>query len=183
MSHRLKYLFTDDARITADKYSDIVNYISAHKSSTYDLMPMDVHVSPSSVQAGSQLSSMDYLVHNDSTSGWSGTVNVKVFLERTVRRPKATVSSFSGTASHGNSAPSVPWRVNVTLPPTIPVDAAARTYTIGVGIENSDAIFSNNYSWNQEIATVIVSAPPPESSTRSLQSTRQPVVGKRHDFV
>lgn len=147
---------TNDVRINSTKFGDFGSWISADYPSAYDLIPLDVNVSPTTVGAGQALSSMDFLVFNHSTSSWSGTVNFSVYLSND------DVISSSDTLLRSDSfsysfSPKGTVRVNVTTPPTIPSGTTAQNYYIGIILNVSDYDTGNNYTDSQDASQVTVS--------------------------
>ncbi len=67
-------------RVTSSKFADIVNWIGNRTPFIFDLVALNLRINPTSIDAGSQLSSLDYLVHNYGSMTWSGTVDVQVYL-------------------------------------------------------------------------------------------------------
>jgi hypothetical protein len=131
---------------SADNSSLLTNtnhIIAANMPATFDLGPLNVRISPSMVTAGNQLSSMDYLVQNYSTTSWSGTVNVKVYI---FEHGKSVTSgaliqthSFVGDFTAKSSQ-----RVTVQSPVIIPPSIPGGSYKIGVFLDISDSNTSNN---------------------------------------
>ena len=110
---------------------------------TCDLRPLDVRISPSMITAGNQLSSMDYLVQNYSTTSWSGTVNVKVYIFEQGK----SVTSGTLIQNHsfvGNFTAKSSQRVTVQGPVIIPPKIPKGDYKIGVFLDILDSDTSNN---------------------------------------
>jgi hypothetical protein len=117
--------------------------IAANLPPTFDLTPLNVRISPTTITAGNELSSMDYWVQNSSTASWRGTVNVKVYI---FEHGKSVTSgtliqnhSFEGDFT-ANSSQRVTVQSPVIIPPTIP----RGSYKIGVFLDISDSNTANN---------------------------------------
>ena len=111
--------FADNSSI----FTNTNNIIAGNIPATFDLGPLNVRISPSMITAGNQLSSMDYLVQNYSTTSWSGTVNVKVYI---FEQGKSVTSgtliqnhSFVGNFT-AKSSQRVTVQSPVIIPPNIP---------------------------------------------------------------
>ena len=119
------------------------NFIAGNIHVTCDLRPLDVRISPSMITAGNQLSSMDYLVQNYSSTSWSGTVNVKVYIFEVGK----SVTSGTLIQNHsflGNFTAKSSQRVTVQRPVIIPLNIPSRDYKIGVVLDILDSDTSNN---------------------------------------
>lgn len=119
------------------------NIIAGDIPATFDLGPLDVKISPSMITAGNQLSSMDYLVQNYSTTPWSGTVNVKVYIFEQGK----SVTSGTLIQNHsfvGNFTAKSSQRVTVQSPVIIPPNIPEGSYKIGVLLDILDSNTSNN---------------------------------------
>jgi len=171
---------TNFTRITSDKFFNIQNdYIGNDTPSTFDLIPLDVEVSLASIDPGSQLPGMSYVVHNYSSAAWSGAVNVDVYLS-----PDDSISTADRLIQRHSLSPSLgPMSsvlVDVAMPPTIPVDVALGEYWIGVILNVPDHDTGNNASSGQDAASLSVTgsnAPrvdslnPPDDGTNVLADT------------
>jgi V8-like Glu-specific endopeptidase len=67
-------------RITTGKLADITYWIQGHTPQQPDLVPLDVRVTPTSIEAGRQISSTSFLIHNYSSNEWNGTLTSDVYL-------------------------------------------------------------------------------------------------------
>jgi hypothetical protein len=142
-------------------FTNTNNVIAGDIPATFDLGPLDVRISPSMITAGNQLSSMDYLVQNYSTTSWSGTVNVKVYIFEQGR----SVTSGTLIQNHsfvGNFTAQSSQRVTVQSPVIIPPNIPEGSYKIGVFLDILDSNTSNNanafwgarYIWVEAETTV-----------------------------
>jgi len=124
-------------------FTNTNNIIASDIPATFDLGPLDVTISPSMITAGNQLSSMDYLVQNYSTTPWSGTVNVKVY----IFEQRKSVTSGTLIQNHsfvGNFTAKSSQRVTVQSPVIIPPNIPEGSYKIGVFLDILDSNTSNN---------------------------------------
>jgi len=136
--------FENFVRLTESKFEDIRDdYIPDDVPSTFDLIPLNVKVSPATVNSGTTLSSMSYVVHNYSSAAWSGTVNVSVYLSTNdnITTSDTLLNSHSFTHSFGAKGTTT---VTVSSLPTIPLATATGDYYIGVIITTSDYDAGNN---------------------------------------
>ncbi|HDD24148.1 MAG TPA: trypsin-like serine protease, partial [Chloroflexi bacterium] len=152
--------WTWDVRMTPTKFGHIRdNWIGGNTPGTFDLIPLDVQVSPETINCGNQLSSMSYVVHNYSSASWSGTVTVKVYLST-----NDNISTYDTLIQihqfSYNFGPKSSVRVNVTTPPTIPSGISSGTYWIGIILDISDYNTGNNDSDGQDAATLTVNCLP-----------------------
>ncbi|HSR14038.1 MAG TPA: triple tyrosine motif-containing protein, partial [Thermodesulfobacteriota bacterium] len=124
--------------------SSTVNSIIAGKvRAACDLRRINVRISPSMITAGNQLSSMDYMVSNYSSTAWSGTVNVKVYIFEEGK----SVTSGTLIQSHsfeGNFTAKSSQLVKVQNPVIIPPNIPTGNYKIGVFLDILDLDTSNN---------------------------------------
>jgi V8-like Glu-specific endopeptidase len=165
--------YTNDVRIDEPKFDDIGSIIGSDTPASVDLAVLDVNVSPGTVSSGSQLTSMNYLVHNYSSSSWSGTVNVDVYLSTNdiISSGDTFLQRHSFTYSLGAKS-SV--RITVSVPPTIPLGRPAGNYWIGAFLDFTDASGSNNYSDGQDAAPITISGTPsPTVTTNPATSVTQ----------
>ena len=148
---------TRDTLLVEDKYTYTGTAIAADTPSSRDLVPLNVRISPGSIRAGSQLSTMDYLVHNNSSASWSGTVNVNVYLSTNdnISTADTFLQSHSFTWSF---TPKSSVRVTVTVPPTIPAGTGTGSYRIGIILDTADSNTANNESDGQDSASLSVTA-------------------------
>jgi Y_Y_Y domain/Divergent InlB B-repeat domain/Glucodextranase, domain B len=124
-------------------FTNTNNIIAGDIPATFDLGLLGVTISPSMITAGDQLSSMDYLVQNYSTTSWSGTVNVKVYIFEQGK----SVTSGTLIQNHsfaGNFTAKSSQRVTVQSPVIIPPNLPAGSYKIGVFLDILDSNTSNN---------------------------------------
>jgi V8-like Glu-specific endopeptidase len=148
--------WTRDVRITSTRFTSIqTNWIGGNTPSTYDLIPLDVRIAPANLQAGTQLTSMSYVVHNYSSASWSGTVSVKVYLSTN------DIISTSDTLLQTHQftyafAPKSSLRVDLSSLPTIPTATAGGNYYVGVILGVSDNSTLNNDTSGQDAAPLSV---------------------------
>ena len=157
LSHR-QWLFgwkTGQVRITSNKFSGIQTIIYDDTPSSFDLIPLDVNTEPVTIQAGNQLTSTDYYVHNYSSASWSGTVPVTVYLSTNdnISQSDTPIQNHSFTHSFG---PKSSVRVNVSTPPTIPINTTAGDYYIGIILDISDYNTDNNDTDGQDASFITV---------------------------
>lgn len=148
--------WTRDVRITSTKFNSIqTSWIGANTPSTYDLIPLDVRIAPASLQAGTQLTSMSYVVHNYSSASWSGTASVKVYLSTNdiISTSDTLLQTHQFTYTFAPKS-----TVRITLPslPTIPSGTAGGDYHVGVILNVSDNSTSNNDTSGQDAAPLSV---------------------------
>jgi V8-like Glu-specific endopeptidase len=151
-------LVTNCPRVNKTLFQDIGAFIGVNTPSNYDLWPLNVSLSQDSIRAGSQLSSMSYVVHNNSSASWSGTVYVDVYLS-TNNNISTSDTLIDSHSFQGNFRPKSATRVNVTTPPVIPTRIPATidgNYWIGVILNISDQNTGNNDSDGQEAAQIRV---------------------------
>lgn len=149
-------------RITSSKFGHIRdNFIADDTPSTFDLIPLDVQVTPSNPHAGNALATMNYLVHNYSSASWSGTVTVDYYI---------STNNIISTADHKlkteyfsySFGPKSSVRVNSGSPPIIP-DCYNGNYWIGIILNISDYSSGNNDSTGQDACPVTVICDKPGS--------------------
>lgn len=131
-------------RITSDKFSDIRDsFIATDIPSSVDFVAMDMNASPDTIEAGSKLSSLNYLVHNYSSAGWSGTITVEVYLSTNSTISSSDTLLETHTITHTfDSKSSV--RINHSDPPYIPANTPEGNYYIGIILDIVDYDTSNN---------------------------------------
>jgi len=170
--------WTNFPRITSAKFDQIGSFISGDTPSTFDLIPLDVNISPGTVTAGSALSSMNYLVHNYSLAAWSGTVNVSVYLStnNTVSTSDTLLQTGSFSASFSAKSSVI---LNLSTPPTIPADTSGGNYWIGVILNVGDNNTSNNDTsgWDAAPITVVPRPTVTLSATDASASETGPNTG------
>ncbi len=143
-------------RITSDKFGHIRDqFIADDTPSAFDLIPLNVQVSPPTTLSGGPLSSMSYLVHNYSSAGFNGTVNVSVYLSTNdiISTFDQLIQNHSFSYNFGAKSSVT---VNVTSPPTIPTSVAGGNYWIGVILDIADNSSANNDSSGQDAAPIAV---------------------------
>ena len=146
---------TDDVRLTSDKFGHIGTMISEDSATTYDLTPLNVVTAPSSAARGSYLSSMSYLVHNDSSASVNSTYTVRVYLS--TNQFISTGDTLLQTHSFSwNFAAKGSVRVNVSSPPRIPTTVSTGTYYVGVIVDVPDASSGNNNTEGWDSSRVVV---------------------------
>lgn len=157
-------LTTSNPRLTEGKFNYIRDsFIGPFTPSTYDLIPLDVDATATTIAGGQQLSSMDFVVHNYSSASWSGTVDFSIYLS--TNEDISTSDTLLGTSSFNWSFGAKDTvTVNVTSPPTIPPTMSAGTYYLGVIINESDARPFNNDSDGQDAQELNVLLPPPPTA-------------------
>ena len=146
-------LHTGDTRMTASKFSDIQDLISYDTPSTFDLIPLDVNATPSTIATGQSITNFNYLVHNYSSASWNGSVDVDVYLSS-----NDNISTYDDQiSSHSfNSLFTSKSSTRITTTATIPWDKPAGNYYIGVILDISDADPSNNDTdgWDAAYITI-----------------------------
>jgi len=143
------------ARITPEKFYDMVDFINDRTPSTFDLQPLAVSALPERISAGNRPSSLKYIVHNYSSASWSGTVDVNVYLSTN------NVISTSDTlldrhCFEHSFSPKSSAIVEVSTLPAIPGNTAPGRYWIGVILDISDSDPTNNGSDVQAVAPITV---------------------------
>ncbi|MBN1877482.1 MAG: trypsin-like serine protease [Anaerolineae bacterium] len=133
---------TGQTRITSDKFYSIQNKITENTPSSIDLIPLNVRVSPSAVVSGNSLSGMDYIIHNYSSSTWSGSVTIKKYLSSNNNISTGDILIGSGSYS-GSLGPKGSRRINSNWG-TIPASTPPGTYWIGIILDISDDDVNNN---------------------------------------
>ncbi|MBN2312455.1 MAG: hypothetical protein JXM79_00910 [Sedimentisphaerales bacterium] len=139
--------------ITERKFSQIEKYIKERTPLKFDLMSLDVKVSPGIVRPSERFDSMSYVIYNHSSSSWIGTVGVNVYL---------STNDFISTSDtlidrHYvaiNLRPKERVEVTVSDPPTIPWNIFSGDYWLGVMLDISDHDTSNNPSHGQDAAYI-----------------------------
>jgi V8-like Glu-specific endopeptidase len=151
-------IWTRFVEIGPSRFTNIGNIVANSTPATFDLIPLDVVTVPASIQAGQQLSSLSYLVHNYASVPWSGTVTVRVYLSTNdnISTSDMLLQIHAFTYSF---IPKSSVRVNVTSGPTIPVDLCAGTYYIGVILDIPDYDTNNNDSDGQDAFPLNVLCP------------------------
>jgi V8-like Glu-specific endopeptidase len=150
--------WTRDVCITSTKFGYIGDFIATDTPATFDLIPLDVNTAPPTAITGAQLSAMDYVVHNYSSSSWSGTVTVKVYLSTNDNITIYDTLIQTHYLTYGFS-PKSSTRVTVTTPPTIPAGTTAGNYWIGVILDISDNDTLNNDSDGQDASSLTLESP------------------------
>jgi len=142
-------------RITTGKLADITYWIQGHTPQQPDLVPLDVRVTPTSIEAGRQISSTSFLIHNYSSKEWTGTLTIDVYLSTDSNISAAdeliNTDSYQGTIGSKN------WiRRHIPEPLTIPKGKKG-IYYIGVIINAADSDTSNNATAGWDAAQITVS--------------------------
>jgi len=146
---------TNDTRITEAKHGHITGFIDEDVPSAFDLLALDVNIEPTSIEAGSQLQSMDYLVHNYSSASWNGSVSVTAYLSSNDNISTSDIPIQTHSFSYSFD-PKSSVRVTVTTPPSIPVSVASGSYYVGVILNITDHNSANNESDGQEASPLSV---------------------------
>ena len=150
--------WTRDVCITPTKFGNIGDFIVADTPATFDLIPLDVNTAPPTAITGTQLSAMDYVVHNYSSATWSGTVTAKVYLS--TNDNISTADTLIQTHYYAHSfSPKSSLHVAVPTPPTIPAGTTAGNYWIGVILDISDNDTLNNDSDGQDASSLTLVSP------------------------
>jgi V8-like Glu-specific endopeptidase len=148
---------TMHVRITSEKFQTISTAIAYITPSSPDLLPLFVEVSPATVDAGTQLSSLSYLIHNYSSVGWTGTVTAKVYLST-----DATITASDRLIQTSQWALSLRAKGISSCspqPPMIPSNIAGNFY-VGVLLDISDANIGNNATTLSDLGFITVLAQP-----------------------
>ncbi|MBN1591183.1 MAG: tandem-95 repeat protein [Pirellulales bacterium] len=148
--------FENFIRLTDNKFYDIRDdFIADDVPSTYDLIPLDVNVSPGTVDSGDTLSSLSYVVHNYSSVSWSGTVSANIYLstDSDITSSDILLGTSSVTRTIGAKGTTT---ISVTTPITIPDHQATGNYRIGVILNASDYKTSNNDTDDWDAAAITV---------------------------
>ena len=141
--------------ITETKFNQIKCWIDQITPSCFDLLALDVEVSPQTIRAGERFDSMSYLVYNHSSASCSGTFYVDVYLSTNdnITTSDIKIDRHSFTASID---PKGKVRITVSDLPAIPSGVASGNYWIGVILDVPDNDTSNNKSDGQEAAPIQV---------------------------
>lgn len=155
LSHTSGGTQTGYVRITPSKHTTISNAISNDTNPFFDLVPLAVSVTPYAINAGGQLTSLSYLIHNNSSAAWSGTVDVDVYLstDNVISTGDELIQSrqFSGSITAKNSV-----LVSAASPlPTIPYNKNGNYY-IGILLDIADYDPSNNSTLGWDSAPIVV---------------------------
>ena len=134
-------------RITENKFTNIVNQINTDTPDTFDLVALDVNVTPGAIPEGGSMSSMNYLVHNYSEASYNGSINVGVYMSTN------NIISINDTLlqTHSlnlNLGPKSSTRVTLANMPVIPYPTTGITRAIGVVLDVNDA-----NDWNDDSST------------------------------
>ncbi len=147
--------YTYCPRITGNKFGEITRFIDANTPSNFDLMPLNVTVTPQNIPAGEQLTSVSYTIHNYSSVPFSGTINADIYLSYDDNI--STSDIFIGTETFSQSIGSKESKViDVQVPLSIPPGMAKGQYRIGVILNIDDFNIVNNDSDGQEAAEILV---------------------------
>lgn len=163
-SRSLAPLTTNYTRITSDKKQDLDNWIADDAPSGVDLIPISVRIGSTSVTSPGTLSSLSYVVYNNSTTAWSGTVNATTYLSADSELTGADTALGSHQFTYGFPAKGFV-TVNVVPPPSIPAGVANGNYRIGVVLDINDTNTTNNATNGQDAAYVAI------TTTASLRLT------------
>lgn len=148
--------WTGCVRITSSKYSSIGSWISGDTPSSFDLVALDINTSPPSINAGQQLTSLDFYVHNYSSVSWSGTVPVDIYLstDNNISGSDTYLQTRQFTHSFG---PKSSVRITPTDNlPVIPGNTPVGNYYIGIILDISDFDTSNNESDGDDASPIYV---------------------------
>ncbi len=149
---------TNFPRITSDKFSTISDsIIGPNTPSSFDLIPLDITISPTAVHPGDTLSLMEYTVENYSSTPWSGTVYANVYLstDDNISSSDTRIQQHSFTYSFD---PKSAVRITVTDPPVIPTGIPGGNYYLGVILDISDYNTGNNDSDGQDASPITITA-------------------------
>ena len=147
LSNGNSYL-TNLPRITSDKFLDIRDgWIEPATPSTPDLVPLNVNAVPASITAGSQLTTLNCLVHNYSSATWGGAVTLQVYLstDDTITASDSLIHTHSAELSLAALSSA---RVQFTVPPTIPFTGTGGTRYLGVIVQAAGEADSSNHQTN-----------------------------------
>jgi V8-like Glu-specific endopeptidase len=157
-------------RVTSQRFTDIGTWISDDTPTSLDLTPIWVKCTPSSIDAGSALSTMNFRLVNTSSAGATVTPYFGVYL---------STNDYISTSDRRISTQFLTWTftakssVNINCAPsTIPSDVTPGNYWIGVILDDSDANNGNNASQGQDAYPITVTCP--SVSAPSQPSTSNP---------
>ena len=150
-------------RITQTSFETFGNWIAENTPNTVDLVPLDVNISPATYDRGDPLTSLNYLIHNNSEATWNSTVNMGVYLSSDdwISTSDQQISSRSWS---GSLAPKASIRINAGTPlPSIPSDLCGTwpggsDYWIGIVLNVSDADTNNNDTSGWDAAAIHINA-------------------------
>jgi len=134
------------------------------------------------ITAGNQLSSMDYFVQNYSTTSWSGTVNVKVYIFEQGK----SVTSGTLIQNHsfvGNFTAKSSQRVTVQSPVIIPPNIPKGDYKIGVFLDILDSDTSNNANAFEGARHILVEAETTVPTIQITTPTSNPIYPTSHTTI
>lgn len=160
------------ARMIESIFNIFQNNIAADIPSQGDLVPLNVQVTPATITAGQPLTSLNFLVHNYSSTNFNGPITIHYYLS--TNDNISTIDTYLGSSSGTHSINArQSLRLNHTNPPSLPISLPSGQYWIGAIIQNSDANTSNNATMGWDAAQLTVQAAPPTLvvSPSSLQFT------------
>ncbi|MEQ8768854.1 MAG: trypsin-like serine protease [Planctomycetota bacterium] len=144
----------DSVRLTSNKFVHVNDFISARTHNTPDLLPLDVNAGGTYFPRGGYITGVNYLTHNYSKVGRSGTVNTRVYLSTNdnISSSDTLVQSHYFNWSFGSKS-SV--RVNASSV-YVPTNLSPGWYYLGVIVQDSDAELGNNDSDGQDAVRVYI---------------------------
>jgi V8-like Glu-specific endopeptidase len=159
-SHTSGGTVSGQTRITSTKFNDLVNWMDGARPETYDLIPLDVNVSPATLSEGNTITGMDFQVTNYSKVSWSGTLSASVYLSKDTNIPSGDY--FFGTYTFPGVTIGARSRQGFSIPNllTLPYDTGGGQFYVGVVLNHSDADTSNNDSDEWDAAPLYVNACP-----------------------
>jgi len=165
-------VWTGHVRIDQNKFNTILNYINNHTPSQPDLIPLLAEASPTTVQAGSALSSFSFIIHNYSSIAFSGAIQFKVYLSTNNIISASDTEIWSGSVSNASISAKGSNTVNIsTNLPVIPSGTSAGNYYLGVLITSSDANNNNNATAGWDTKPITVSGGGSPNATCSAAAT------------
>lgn len=149
-------------RITQSKYNDFQNFMISNTPIIPDLIPLNVNVSSSTIAAGNQIPSIDFLLHNYSSATWNGTIPIKIYLSTDDNITDS--DTLLGTVSHtGQVGPKESDRVTLNNLPKIPANKKGR-YWIGIKLHLQDVDPGNNTTQGWDAQEITVTNPNPNQT-------------------
>ena len=152
---------TGCTRITSTKFSSIQSIIATATPSTLDLAALYVQAGPSTITAGNQLTSFNYLVYNNSSATVSAAVAVGFYLS-TNDNISTSDLLLQNMVLHNIYYPKSTLTVTLSSDhlPVIPADVPEGDYYVGIILDIDDYNTGNNDSDGWDAAPIHVNAAP-----------------------
>jgi hypothetical protein len=169
--------WTEDVIITSEKFAGIETLRNDLLPTTHDLMPIYVQAGGEDYTAGAQLDSLSFILASYSDQGLNSSVICHIYLsdDPTITTGDVWLDDISVPVNVPAMSAQI---VGVWPPPTVPVATASGRYYIGVFLDYTDAVLSNNITAPVEVDSITVDCPLPYSTavvTPVHGSTCQPL--------